>query len=100
MTTPDDMPVPPDVSSDTWSPTPGERIVLVYPPAWNLDNRYGTVNKLNPDGTYYMVDAKTEQVILVDPRRNEEHGATVRRLIAKERYPTGRKKKTPKRGKG
>lgn len=96
-----DMPVPPDDTTQTaWTPSPGERVVLVYPPTWNLDNRYGTVHKLNPDGTYYIIDAKSEQTILIDPRRNAEHGAEVRRLIAKERYPTGRKKKVTRKGKG
>jgi hypothetical protein len=93
MSAGDWMPVPPAPLENDQAPGLGERVVFIYPPEWGLDNRYGTVHKLNPDGTYYIIDAKNEQWVLIDPRRNIEHGAVVRRLVGKEKFPTGRKKK-------
>jgi hypothetical protein len=94
------MPVPAELPETTYTPTVGARVVLIYPPDWGLDNRYGIVHKLNPDGTYYLIDSKSEQTILVDPRRNLEHGAVVRPILGKEKFPTNRKKKKVTKKKG
>ena len=54
----------------------GEARVLKYPEEWNKEPCYGWVSHINDDGTYYLSDAQTGQLKLVNPANLEVHGAT------------------------
>lgn len=54
----------------------GETRILKYPEAWGKDPCYGWVSHINDDGTYYLSEAQTGQLMLINPENLLIHGAT------------------------
>ena len=72
----------------TWLPDIGTQVVLVYPPDWDKPDLYGEVVTHDDDEvSYYLFTAILGQRRFIEVSNLIEHGAHIRLLEVKEKYP-------------
>jgi len=79
-----------------WTPDVGARVVLVYPPEWNKPDLYGEVLNYNDDGTFYILEPILGSRRVINNDNLVKHGAYLRRLRPKEKWPSAKAYVTPK----
>ena len=73
----------------------GAQVVYIYPSEWNRPDLYGQVVGFDEDGTFYLFEAERGMRKLVDYDNMLEHGARLRPMNAKEKYPSAKAYVTP-----
>jgi len=94
------------IEGTTWKPTPGGRVTLLYPEDFtrghpNMPERVvGTITKIEPCGTFYVVVQPTCHTIVVDPRNYATYGATIRGWKVKDGWQATKTVKNKNDGRG
>ena len=66
----------------------GTRVVYIYPAEWGKPDLYGEIVAIDEeDDTYYIFEAVHGHRKLVDTANMLEHGAVLRPMDIKEKYP-------------
>lgn len=72
----------------TWVPEVGTQVVYIYPAEWLMPDLYGEVLSFDADDdVFYVLEATLGRRKIVDYDNMLKHGASLRPMGSKEKYP-------------